>query len=44
MKNAVAEIGFTHSHQSVLIRHLAETVHFIGLKVCYFFGQTWNRS
>jgi hypothetical protein len=33
MKNAVAEIGYTHSHQSVLIRHLSEAIHLFGLKV-----------
>ena len=33
MKCAVSEIGYSHSHQSVLIRHLAESVHFAGLRV-----------
>ena len=33
MKNSVAEIGYSHSHQSVLIKQLAESVHLVGLKV-----------
>ena len=33
MKCGPSEIGLTHSHQSVLIRHLAESVHLFGLKV-----------
>lgn len=33
MKAAAAEIGQTHSHQSVLIRHIAESVHLFGVQV-----------
>jgi hypothetical protein len=33
MKCGPSEIGYTHSHQSVLIRHIAESVHQIGLKI-----------
>ena len=33
MKCGAAEIGYTHSHQSVLTRHIAEVSHLIGLKV-----------
>ena len=32
-KCGASEIGFTHSHQSVLIRHLSECHHFAGLSV-----------
>ena len=33
LKHASEEIGLTHSHQSVLIRHIAETQHLFGLRV-----------
>ena len=33
MKTSACEIGRTHSHQSVLIRHIAESHHLFGLKV-----------
>lgn len=33
MKCGASEIGQTHSHQSVLIRHIAEAHHLAGLKV-----------
>ena len=33
MKCSASEIGFTHSHQSVLTRHIAEVHHLIGLRV-----------
>jgi len=33
MKCGPSEIGYTHSHQSVLIRHIAESYHFAGLSV-----------
>ena len=33
MKCGPSEIGYTHSHQSVLTRHIAEVHHLIGLKV-----------
>jgi len=33
MKSGPSEIGYTHSHQSVLIRHIAESHHLYGLKV-----------
>lgn len=33
MKSGASEIGRTHSHQSVLIKHLSEAYHLIGLKV-----------
>jgi hypothetical protein len=33
LKHAPEEIGLTHSHQSVLIRHIAESHHLFGLKV-----------
>jgi hypothetical protein len=33
MKCAASEIGQTHSHQSVLIRHIAESHHLVGLRV-----------
>ena len=33
MKCGPSEIGYTHSHQSVLIRHIAESVHQTGLKI-----------
>jgi len=33
MKCGASEIGQTHSHQSVLIRHIAEAHHLMGLKV-----------
>lgn len=33
MKHAATEIGQTHSHQSVLIRHISEAHHLFGLKV-----------
>ena len=33
IKSGPSEIGYSHSHQAVLIRHLAECVHFIGLQI-----------
>ena len=33
MKCGPSEIGYSHSHQAVLIRHIAETVHLIGLQI-----------
>lgn len=33
MKASVSEIGYSHSHQSVMIRHLAETVHLANLRI-----------
>ena len=33
LKASASEIGYTHSHQSVLIRHLVESHHLIGLQV-----------
>jgi hypothetical protein len=33
MKNGAAEIGRSHSHQSVMIKHLSEAHHLLGLKV-----------
>jgi len=33
MKCSASEIGYTHSHQSVLTRHIAEVHHLAGLKV-----------
>jgi hypothetical protein len=33
LKSGPSEIGFTHSHQSVLIRHVSESSHHAGLKV-----------
>ena len=33
LKAAASEIGYTHSHQSVLIRHLVESHHLVGLQV-----------
>jgi hypothetical protein len=33
LKHAASEIGYTHSHQSVLIRHLVESHHLVGLQV-----------
>jgi len=33
VKCGPSEIGYTHSHQSVLIRHLAESAHLYGLNV-----------
>lgn len=33
LKHAPEEIGLTHSHQSVLIRHIAESQHLFGLRV-----------
>jgi len=36
MKTSACEIGRTHSHQSVLIRHLAESHHLAGLKVTFW--------
>jgi len=33
MKCSASEIGQTHSHQSVLIRHIAEAHHLFGLRV-----------
>lgn len=33
MKCGSSEIGQTHSHQSVLIRHIAEAHHLVGLKI-----------
>ena len=38
MKTSASEIGRTHSHQSVLIRHLAESHHLAGLKVTFWHG------
>jgi len=33
MKSAASEIGYTHSHQSVMIRHLSEAHHLYGLEI-----------
>jgi hypothetical protein len=33
MKTGASEIGRSHSHQSVMIKHLSEAHHLVGLKV-----------
>lgn len=50
MKCAASEIGQTHSHQSVLIRHIAEAHHLFGLKIfvldtkLFPSGQTYHEN
>lgn len=50
MKCGASEIGQTHSHQSVLIRHIAESHHLFGLKVyvldtkLFPSGQTYHEN
>lgn len=50
MKCGASEIGQTHSHQSVLIRHIAEAHHLVGLKVwvldtsLFPSGQTYHEN
>jgi hypothetical protein len=50
MKCGASEIGQTHSHQSVLIRHIAEAHHLFGLKVfvldnsLFPSGQTYHEN
>lgn len=50
MKAAASEIGQTHSHQSVLIRHIAESVHLFSVKIFVLnmlqfpSGQVWTLS
>lgn len=50
MKCGASEIGQTHSHQSVLIRHIAEAHHLTGLKVwvldtkLFPSGQTYHEN
>lgn len=33
LKGGPSEIGYSHSHQQVLTRHLSETLHLIGLQI-----------
>jgi hypothetical protein len=50
MKCGASEIGQTHSHQSVLIRHIAEAHHLFGLKIyvldtkLFPSGQTYHEN
>lgn len=50
MKNSAGGIGQTHSHQSVLIRHIAEAHHLFGLRVyvldskLFCSGQTYHEN